>query len=657
MAPRVEEALSAAVDALNACGASADAKCVGALDRLEKAVPAAVGTWEVDTGTLSALVAHLDGPRGTTGVNSYPGLVASVVRLILGGPDTCEFEPAGVLLREMIDGPGMAALLPALGAQTPAVAAALADGFVAHRQRGPLSALPLAPFAGEVMPAFGERRACNMFTLGRAKAAVGMLSPLLRLLFVSEDVKALLAARPDVVAALAGAVEAPEGGSGGEEVVASALGVLNNAFGARFSPALGKAGEDALAAALARPAFVGALIKHVSGSEPLAARYASMALATLVNADGAAADAALAAPALARALLKRLGSANAWEPEAEVGSAARLLDVLTSGGSRRRAERLWAAAGADGVRRLAGALAWQPPASLAALSSARALARVLDASSAAAGALAALAADKLAVLAGLARLVAGAGRGGVALPESLSLYNSGGLRDAVAGSALRALTHVCGAFAAAGDAGSLKRVAAAPGLAGAIERILAAPAPAGSEPDDSDGSNDSEDDEEDAAASAVALIHAGTAAPSGGAAFARELLRRAPGLPAALRRAAPRLGAADGGALALQVAARLEEVFAEEQADQGRRQQQQQQQQARDCGSSGSGGGGDARAKKPAACAECGVSPAAGGGKLRSCSGCYSVAYCSPACQKQHWQAHRKACKAAAAAAKAAGPQ
>ena len=45
------------------------------------------------------------------------------------------------------------------------------------------------------------------------------------------------------------------------------------------------------------------------------------------------------------------------------------------------------------------------------------------------------------------------------------------------------------------------------------------------------------------------------------------------------------------------------------------------------------------------ACAQCGKSAAAmeGGGKL--CARCHAVCYCSAACQKAHWKAHRKPCK------------
>jgi hypothetical protein len=48
-------------------------------------------------------------------------------------------------------------------------------------------------------------------------------------------------------------------------------------------------------------------------------------------------------------------------------------------------------------------------------------------------------------------------------------------------------------------------------------------------------------------------------------------------------------------------------------------------------------------------CAGCGMeaSGGSGGAKLRRCGGCRAVHYCSPACQKAHWQAHRAACKAA----------
>ena len=70
----------------------------------------------------------------------------------------------------------------------------------------------------------------------------------------------------------------------------------------------------------------------------------------------------------------------------------------------------------------------------------------------------------------------------------------------------------------------------------------------------------------------------------------------------------------------------------------------------------------DAPAAVPAAapslsarfCSGCGRLPAAGAGVFKLCSGCRTASYCSAACQRSQWPAHRPACKASQDAARAA---
>lgn len=52
-------------------------------------------------------------------------------------------------------------------------------------------------------------------------------------------------------------------------------------------------------------------------------------------------------------------------------------------------------------------------------------------------------------------------------------------------------------------------------------------------------------------------------------------------------------------------------------------------------------------------CAACGAASARGGSRLPKCGGCGLVRYCSPACAKADWPAHKAACRAAQAAAAA----
>lgn len=56
----------------------------------------------------------------------------------------------------------------------------------------------------------------------------------------------------------------------------------------------------------------------------------------------------------------------------------------------------------------------------------------------------------------------------------------------------------------------------------------------------------------------------------------------------------------------------------------------------------------EGNAEVPRCCAACGtLEGVAGVGKLKSCSKCHSVRYCSAECQKAHWRAHKPACSAA----------
>lgn len=43
-------------------------------------------------------------------------------------------------------------------------------------------------------------------------------------------------------------------------------------------------------------------------------------------------------------------------------------------------------------------------------------------------------------------------------------------------------------------------------------------------------------------------------------------------------------------------------------------------------------------------CASCGAAPVPGR-KLRKCGGCMMVRYCSTDCQRDHWAAHKEACR------------
>lgn len=61
--------------------------------------------------------------------------------------------------------------------------------------------------------------------------------------------------------------------------------------------------------------------------------------------------------------------------------------------------------------------------------------------------------------------------------------------------------------------------------------------------------------------------------------------------------------------------------------------------------------GGSTGAEAPPCCASCGRAEGeAGVAKLKSCSSCHAVRYCSRECQKAHWRAHKAHCKAAAGA-------
>jgi hypothetical protein len=57
-----------------------------------------------------------------------------------------------------------------------------------------------------------------------------------------------------------------------------------------------------------------------------------------------------------------------------------------------------------------------------------------------------------------------------------------------------------------------------------------------------------------------------------------------------------------------------------------------------------------AAASQTGACAACGSSSGASDAPFKRCSRCHSVKYCSPLCQRTHWQAHKASCAAAVAA-------
>jgi hypothetical protein len=152
-----------------------------------------------------------------------------------------------------------------------------------------------------------------------------------------------------------------------------------------------------------------------------------------------------------------------------------------------------------------------------------------------------------------------------------------------------------------------------------------------------------------------------------------SMMERAPRLVAAALR---RLGPDRAGALAMIIAPEMRvpvQVLLEAEHSvqpQGRRQQQREaappQQQAGAgpaAGPPGTGGAGGApeaaagssskasgqeagAAAGPKVCAACGAA-AADGVKLRVCSGCKSVHYCGPDCQKGDWKQHKGACRAA----------
>ena len=41
-------------------------------------------------------------------------------------------------------------------------------------------------------------------------------------------------------------------------------------------------------------------------------------------------------------------------------------------------------------------------------------------------------------------------------------------------------------------------------------------------------------------------------------------------------------------------------------------------------------------------CGNCGIQTESRLDKLQSCTGCYHVAYCCHACQREHWKPHKK---------------
>jgi hypothetical protein len=63
-------------------------------------------------------------------------------------------------------------------------------------------------------------------------------------------------------------------------------------------------------------------------------------------------------------------------------------------------------------------------------------------------------------------------------------------------------------------------------------------------------------------------------------------------------------------------------------------------------GPAGAGAGSQWLSEAEKECATCGAKRDDPGVELQLCSGCCAVRYCSPACQKADWKAHRAACRA-----------
>ena len=53
----------------------------------------------------------------------------------------------------------------------------------------------------------------------------------------------------------------------------------------------------------------------------------------------------------------------------------------------------------------------------------------------------------------------------------------------------------------------------------------------------------------------------------------------------------------------------------------------------------------DARGPPAPTCASCGTTAAIRGGKLKRCTGCKAVSYCTRDCQVAHWAQHKLVCK------------